>query len=371
MPRVKISPLTLLAAAFFSALPLRAESLLIPRIASEWQDLAGRPALAAAASAAAPGAAEVEPGHHYLLRAPRDAAAAAGTNVYHSTDAANFNLDATNADALHLVATLPAAAQQIVKQDGAWFVVSADAKFARLEWDPIATPTLPKTRPPGMHIRVALYDDRGSAGKGIPSVSEQLGKAGDIEVTKLDAAGIRAGLSGYDVVVFTGGSGSRQANTIGLLGREQARRFVEAGGGYVGICAGAYLACDGFSWGIKILDAKTPSPKWERGHGDLKIETTDAGQSLLGLPHESVVIYHNGPVLTPAHNAAIPDFEPLVFFRTEVSKVPEQAGLQIDTPAIVRGTFGAGRVLVSSPHPEQTAGMERWIVRAVRAVAAQ
>ncbi|HYR57547.1 MAG TPA: hypothetical protein VEO95_02910, partial [Chthoniobacteraceae bacterium] len=114
----------------------------------------------------------------------------------------------------------------------------------------------------------------------------------------------------------------------------------------------------------------TPSPKWERGHADLKIEATDAGQSLLGLPREAVVLYHNGPVLTPAHNPAIPDFEPLVFFRSEISKNDAQAGLQINTPAIARGTFGAGRVLVSSPHPEQTPGMEGWIVRAVRSVAA-
>ena len=67
---------------------------------------------------------------------------------------------------------------------------------------------------------------------------------------------------------FSGGSGSRQANTIGLAGRENVQRFVKAGGGYVGICAGAYLACAGFNWGIGILNAKTPSSLWERGQGD-------------------------------------------------------------------------------------------------------
>lgn len=322
----------------------------------------------AEATAESPCVVEAEPGHYYLFRAHRDGGKAV-TSVYHSTDPAGFGIDGKNGDALHYVTTLPGAAARVVKTDDGWFAVSAERKIARLDWQPPATPTRAASRKPGIAIRVALFDDSGSFGKGVPKVSEQLAAAKDIEVTTLDGDGIRAGLGGYDVVIFTGGSGSRQANTIGLLGREQTRRFVEAGGGYVGICAGAYLACDGFSWGVKVLDAKTPSPKWERGHADLKIEATDAGQALLGLPRESVVIYHNGPVLVPANNPAIADFEPLVLFRSEVSKVAGQAGLQIDTPAVARGKFGAGRVLVSSPHPEQTAGMERWIVSAVRAVA--
>jgi glutamine amidotransferase-like uncharacterized protein len=320
------------------------------------------------ASAENPCVVEAEPGHFYLFRTQREEGKVA-TSVYHSTDPADFGLEGKYGDALHFVTTLPVAATQVVKKDGTWFAVGAEQKVARLEWQPIATPARPTVRKPGIKIRVALYDDSGSTGKGIPAVSEQLGRVPDIEVTKLDADGIRAGLSGYDVVIFTGGSGGKQANTIGLLGREQTRRFVEAGGGYVGICAGAYLACEGFSWGLKVLDARTPSPKWERGRAELKIETTAAGQKLLGLPKECVVTYHNGPVLVPANNPSIPDFEPLVYFRSETAKVPEQAGLQINTPALARSTFGAGRVLVSSPHPEQTAGMEEWIVRAVRAVA--
>ena len=324
-------------------------------------------------SAECPHVVEAEPGHYYLFRTQRYGADAI-TSVHHSTDPLNFGRDGPYGDALHLVTTLPVAAPEIVKHDGVWFIAALrpDLKgiqLARLEWQPLPTPARPAARAPGINIRVALYDDRGSAGKGVPGASEELSRARDIEVTRLDANGIRAGLNGYDVVIFTGGSGSRQANTIGALGREQTRRFVEAGGGYIGICAGAYLACDGFSWGIKVLDAKTPSPKWERGHANLKIEATGPGQALLEMPHECEVIYHNGPVLAPAHNPAIPDFEPLAFFRTEVSKVPGQEGLQVNTPAMARGSFGAGRVLVSSPHPEQTPGMEEWIIRAVRAVA--
>ena len=219
-------------------------------------------------------------------------------------------------------------------------------------------------------IRVALYDDSGSAGKGVPSVKEQLGKTKDMEITVLKADGIQAGLDGYNVVIFTGGSGSKQAKTIGDKGRDQVHKFIENGGGYVGICAGAYLACDSFSWGLHVLDAKTPSSKWQRGRGELKMEFTDKGREVLGFPAGQLgVLYANGPILVSAKNDAIPDFEPLAFFRTELAEHDSPKGVMVNSAAIVRGLFGKGRVLVSSPHPEQTPGMEGFIEKAVRWVA--
>jgi glutamine amidotransferase-like uncharacterized protein len=279
-------------------------------------------------------------------------------------------------DALHFVTSLPIAAPEIIRQDGRWFIAALrddlkSIQLAELKWEAIdqGQPHLPPP-PTGTAIRVALYDDNGSAGKGIPNTLAQLGTCKDIEVSRLKADGIRAGLDGYDVVVFTGGVGGRQANTIGLLGREQVHRFVERGGGYVGVCAGAYLACDGFSWSVHVLDAKTPSPKWERGHAQLELAATAAGSALLGLPKSpALIIYHNGPLLVPAQNPSLPDFEVLATFRTEVAGYGSPPGIMVNSPAMVLGRCGKGRVIVSSPHPEQTAGMEGWMEHAVRAVA--
>src|SRR5687767_8592073 len=98
-------------------------------------------------------------------------------------------------------------------------------------------------------IRVALYDDEGAAGKGVPKVAEILGDPARFTVTIFKAAEVTAALKEADVVIFTGGSGSKQGNAIGEAGRAEVQRFVRDGGGYVGICAGAYLACSKFSWG--------------------------------------------------------------------------------------------------------------------------
>jgi hypothetical protein len=188
-----------------------------------------------------------------------------------------------------------------------------------------------------------------------------------MKLTVVKGEDIRAGvLKDFDVVIFTGGSGSGQAKGIGEAGRQEVRQFVEHGGGYVGICAGAYLACEGFSWGLKILDAKTVSPRWRRGSGTVKMELTDEGRRILGdQPGLFDVRYVNGPIIQPSTNAAIPDFKPLALFRTELAENDTPKGVMINSPAAAAGTLGRGRVITFSPHPEQTDGLEGLVIRAI------
>jgi hypothetical protein len=177
---------------------------------------------------------------------------------------------------------------------------------------------------------------------------------------------IRGGaLAQFDLVIFPGGSGSAEAAALGESGCEQVRQFVEQGGGYIGICAGAYLATSGFSWGLKILDAKTVSPKWRRGRGTVEIELTEEGRRVLGADGRHDILYVNGPILMPADVDALPDYVPLALFRTEVAENGTPVGAMTDSPAIVAGPCGSGRVLCFSPHPEQTEGLEGFLTRAV------
>ena len=215
-------------------------------------------------------------------------------------------------------------------------------------------------------IKVAVYDDVGATGKGIPCVEVIAGKTSDIKLTKLKGADIAAGgLKGYDLVMFTGGSGSAEAGGLGEKGREEVRTFVRNGGGYVGICAGAYLACTGFEWGVGVLNAKTVSPKWRRGQGEVKIDGQAFGEKLT----DRGVRYANGPIIKADIRKDLPEFETLVSFRTELAENDTPVGVMVNAPAMVRSTFGLGRVFTSSPHLEQTAGLEPLVEKAVRWVA--
>src|SRR4051812_18762966 len=83
---------------------------------------------------------------------------------------------------------------------------------------------------------------------------------------RVGAKDIREGvLKEMDVLVQPGGSGSKQAEALQPEGCDAIREFVKGGGGYVGICAGSYLATTDYTWSLGILNAKVVDRKhWAR-----------------------------------------------------------------------------------------------------------
>jgi len=216
-------------------------------------------------------------------------------------------------------------------------------------------------------IRVALYAGEGT-GQLTRTVERKLQSMAGVELRRIGPDEILAGALGqFDLLVVPGGSASKQAKAITAEGREAIRRFVAAGGGYLGTCAGAYLATCRYTWSLGILDATVlDTAHWKRGKATVKIELTADGRRLLGgAAGEIEIRYANGPLLAPAQREEIPDFVPLAVYRTEVAENGAPKGVMANTPAIVMGRWGNGRVLVSSPHPEYTPGLEALFLRAV------
>jgi len=217
-------------------------------------------------------------------------------------------------------------------------------------------------------IRVAIYD-AGGTGKGAGIIEGKLEQLRRVRVERVGPPEILEGaLQQFDVLIVPGGGASRQARAITPEGREAIRRFVRNGGGYWGSCAGAYLAASNYTWSLHILDAKViDRAHWKRGKGIVKIELTPEGRRILGDRTGQIDIrYANGPLLAPAGRPDIPDFTPLALFRGEIAENGAPKGVMINTPAIVAGRWGRGRVLVSSPHLEYSKGLESFVERAVR-----
>ncbi len=98
----------------------------------------------------------------------------------------------------------------------------------------------------------------------------------------------------------------------------------------------------------------------------LDLELAQAGPELLGdVKGTFKVRYHNGPILKPADRTDIPAYTPVTLFKTEVADNGTPAGVQVNSPAHVISTFGKGRVFISSPHPENTPGLENFIPRGI------
>jgi predicted deacylase len=213
--------------------------------------------------------------------------------------------------------------------------------------------------PQAAAIRVALYKGPGTGGKGPPSLMKRLDNAPLSSITQITPEEIRGGsLTNYDVIIFGGGSGSKEAEGIGETGREAVKEFVANGGGYIGICAGAYLATSGYPWSLGLVNARTVSPKWQRGRAPVKLELTSPGRTILGEREGQFdCLYANGPIIKPDTKTNLPPFETLAYFRSEVSSNGSPVGVMIDSPAIFSGQYQQGRVVCVSPHPEQTEGL--------------
>jgi len=224
-----------------------------------------------------------------------------------------------------------------------------------------ALPTAPQP------VKVALYAGKGT-GETVEHVERALESDTRVVVTKLKPEDVRAGrLDEFDVLIQPGGSGSGQAKALGQEGREKIRAFVEEGGGYVGVCAGSYLATCDYDWSLGILDAKVLDRKhWARGFGNVDVAFSERGRSRLGIADERLSIYyHQGPLLAPADNPKVDDYEPLATFEGEIAKNGAPRGVMSGTTAIAAGRFGQGQVICFSPHPEKTDGQSRLLVTAV------
>ena len=219
------------------------------------------------------------------------------------------------------------------------------------------------TPPDGNALRIGVYVDEG-AGPSVKNLLSVLSKFADVSVTQLKADDIRSGkLAELDLLMQPGGSGGGQGRHLGEDGRVAIRGFVKAGGGFVGICAGSYLASSDYSWSLNILDAKVIDRQhWNRGNGTVEIAMTDAGRKLLGAENRRLSIYYGqGPLLAPGNRPDIEDYEIVATFETEIAKNRAPKGVMKGTTAIAKGKFGSGRVICFSPHPEKSDGLEHMV----------
>ena len=132
---------------------------------------------------------------------------------------------------------------------------------------------------------------------------------------RVGAEDIRDGvLKQFDVAIFPGGSGSKQASALNARGRAAVQAFVNRGGGYVGICAGSYLAAANYSWSLGISNHKTfcetidlpgigRKSMWYRGpSATVKMELTKAGRYYPPHRHHKAprAEHPSWPSITPA-----------------------------------------------------------------------
>jgi glutamine amidotransferase-like uncharacterized protein len=167
-------------------------------------------------------------------------------------------------------------------------------------------------------------------------------------------------LSSFDVLIMPGGDASTYISSE-AIDSGAIKQFVSGGKGYLGICAGAYVASnrvDGYysGWGI----ASDVNSKNENYEGMLPISLTSYGTTVLNESSLQNLHMENGPVMYTDDSQII------------MAKFADnQTGYQ-NYAAILGETYGNGRILLSSPHPEiepqnpqLLANMIRWAAKKI------
>eukprot|EP01012_Entosiphon_sulcatum_P003643 TRINITY_DN11227_c0_g1_i1.p1 TRINITY_DN11227_c0_g1~~TRINITY_DN11227_c0_g1_i1.p1 ORF type:complete len:682 (+),score=110.83 TRINITY_DN11227_c0_g1_i1:27-2072(+) len=166
----------------------------------------------------------------------------------------------------------------------------------------------------------------------------------------------------FHTLIIPGGV-AREFN-VALQGPRMAAvsKFVHSGGGFVGVCAGAFLAAaDGFDGAVSGSVLIGAEARMVAGRGGAAVRLTSKGCEVLGgTTQELSMFFSNGPLLTPAvrHNRLYDSFLPQAQVLASYERVVTTT-CKLETPeaaAIVASNFGEGRVIIFGPHPEVSGG---------------
>ncbi len=172
-----------------------------------------------------------------------------------------------------------------------------------------------------------------------------------------DADDILDGLLNPRVGLFImpGGADLYYAEKLNGAGNALIRAYVENGGTYLGICAGAYYGCRALEWAANESTAAITgarelafAPVTARGPVYDFIEERDFKKSwLAAVPLayddgrtriESTVCYEGGPVFEESANVTV---------------LARYGSLEGRPPAIIETRVGAGKAVLCSPHLER------------------
>ena len=153
-----------------------------------------------------------------------------------------------------------------------------------------------------------------------------------------------ATLVGYNVLIMPGGDGGSLYLGSSSISGTAIKNFVANGGGYLGICAGAYAAADyvsGDYYGWDLAPGVDAEPvSYE---GNLSMKFTSSAQQILGSNGTITLAHYNGPAMYVTSGSAI----------ILATYADDHTGYE-GYADIVADYDGLGRTILMGSHPELT-----------------
>ena len=200
------------------------------------------------------------------------------------------------------------------------------------------------------YMRAAVYDNEGAWNESVAALTRLLTWM-NYTVETVDSAAINSGaLDGLSLLCVPGGDMYQYSQSLGAAGKRRVRGFVEEGGGYLGVCGGAYFSLDTVVWrgrtlpmellrlvpgtAVGPMDELAPYP----GYAMTEVAYTGQGRGFFeGLGESAWMLYYWGPALMVEESPGV-----------SILGVYGGNGL----PAVVVSERGSGRVALVGSHPE-------------------
>jgi len=214
-------------------------------------------------------------------------------------------------------------------------------------------------------LRVGVFNGNGASPVCVIETMEALKIDHGIIPQEVSAVDIMNGvLENLDVMVFPGGSASKEYNNLGLLAAEKIKAFgKQKNRGLVGICAGGYLfsTTPGYP-SLEIFPAPDIRNHYDRGRALIGFTINQEGAKIfpeLKKVDTAFFQYYDGPIYE------IPEHSPIEILGELTTDISHKKGypkkVTPGKPAFFTMDYGMGKAIASIGHPEATPGM-RWIV---------
>jgi len=155
-------------------------------------------------------------------------------------------------------------------------------------------------------------------------------------------------LGDAQLLIMPGGADLYYCEKLNGAGNKIIHRFVENGGSYLGICAGAYYACASLDWNkgnitgsreLRFANATATGPVFEW------IEDGDITKSWFC----DVMLSWNGTTFPILYNGGCLFYN----LNENITVLARYTELATNNAAIIETNIGKGRVILSSPHIEK------------------
>lgn len=224
--------------------------------------------------------------------------------------------------------------------------------------------------------QVAIYNDlsapvgqRGGWQDGLTAIESMLTWAGLTyeEITYNDLNNSTQNFSDlYKVMIFPGGYAYYYNYWISEAGKTRIRNFVSNGGGYLGICAGAYFASDKVTWNGLTYDDSFMTNAYDESTGyDLDLLSGTAIGPLDGIANYAADQYNMSTFNFSGSNDVLSGYkstpypEDILYYGGPYFSIGSGPNVQTlatyeynGQPGIVATTYQSGKVVLFGPHPE-------------------